>query len=144
MTLHPTVLVVDDEAEFATTLAKRLSLRGFETRVALSGSEALECIAAGPVDLVVLDVLMPGMDGCETLIEIRKTHPLVPVLMLTGKGTVDRAVAGMKAGAIDFLMKPCDITAISERLIDAFRKKRDHESRIRDAEICSLLGRKGW
>ena len=144
MPYEPHVLVVDDEKEFADTLVKRLSLRDFKTSVAYSGQEALTLIDKDPIDLVILDVLMPGMDGCETLIHIKATHPLIPVLMLTGEATVERAIAGMKAGALDFLMKPCDIGVIAEKLKGAFKLKCDHEARIRDAEINNIITRKGW
>ncbi|WP_300667527.1 response regulator [Desulfoluna sp.] len=144
MTYKPHVLVVDDEKEFANTLAKRLELRNYKTKVAYSGQEALDILAEGLIDLVILDVLMPGMDGCETLAQIKTDLPLIPVLMLTGEATVERAIAGMKAGALDFLMKPCDIGVIAEKLEGAYKLKCDHEARIRDAEINNLINRKGW
>jgi len=144
MTYKPHVLVVDDEKEFANTLAKRLELRDFKTQVAYSGEEALAILAEGLTDLVILDVLMPGLDGCETLVRIKADHPLVPVLMLTGEATVERAITGMKAGALDFLMKPCDIGVIAEKLETAYKLKCDHEARIRDAEINNIIEKKGW
>ena len=144
MTYTPHVLVVDDEKEFANTLAKRLELRNFKTHVAYSGEEALAILAKGLMDLVILDVLMPGLDGCETLVRIKVDHPLIPVLMLTGEATVERAITGMKAGALDFLMKPCDIGVIAEKLGTAYKLKCDHEARIRDAEINNIIEKKGW
>ncbi|SCY79752.1 response regulator [Desulfoluna spongiiphila] len=144
MTYKPHVLVVDDEKEFANTLAKRLELRDFNTQVAYSGEEALAILTEGLTDLVILDVLMPGLDGCETLVRIKADHPLVPVLMLTGEATVERAITGMKAGALDFLMKPCDIGVIAEKLEGAYKLKCDHEARIRDAEINNIIEKKGW
>ncbi|VFQ43415.1 response regulator [Desulfoluna butyratoxydans] len=144
MTYTPHVLVVDDEKEFANTLAKRLELRNFKTKVAYSGEEALEILTEGLTDMVILDVLMPGLDGCETLVRIKADHPLIPVLMLTGEATVERAITGMKAGALDFLMKPCDIGVIAEKLEAAYKLKCDHEARIRDAEINNIIEKKGW
>jgi DNA-binding NtrC family response regulator len=144
MTYKPHVLVVDDEKEFADTLAKRLSLRDYQVEVAYSGEQALATLAKGLTDLVILDVLMPGLDGYETLLRIKADHPLVPVLMLTGEATVERAISGMKAGAFDFLMKPCDIGVIAEKLDSAYKIRCDHEARIRDAEINNIIARKGW
>jgi len=144
MTYKPHVLVVDDEKEFANTLAKRLELREFKTTVVYSGEEALAILAEGPIDMVILDVLMPGLDGCETLVRIKAEYPLVPVLMLTGEATVERAITGMKAGALDFLIKPCDIGVIAEKLEGAYKLKCDHEARIRDAEINNIIEKKGW
>ncbi len=144
MPYKPHVLVVDDEKEFADTLAKRLGLRDFKTAVAYSGQEALTLIDKTNIDLVILDVLMPGMDGCDTLAHIKASHPLIQVLMLTGEATVERAIAGMKAGALDFLMKPCDIEMISEKLLGAFKLKSEHEAKIKEAEVNNIISRKGW
>ncbi|BCS98521.1 response regulator [Desulfoluna limicola] len=144
MTYKPHVLVVDDEKEFADTLAQRLALRDYNTQVAYSGQEALDILEEETTDLVLLDVLMPGMDGAETLIRIKAGHPLLPVLMLTGEATVERAIAGMKAGAFDFLMKPCDIDTIAGKLEDAYKIKADQDARIREAEINNIIARKGW
>lgn len=144
MTFKPNVLVVDDEKEFANTLAKRLELRDFAAKATYSGEDALEILRTEVIDLVILDVLMPGLDGCETLTRIKSKYPLVPVLMLTGEATVERAIAGMKAGALDFLMKPCDIGVIATKLQGAFKLKCEHEARIRDAEINNILTEKGW
>ena len=96
------------------------------------------------MDLIILDVLMPEMSGPEALLKIKEKYPLIPVLMLTGEATVERAIDGMKAGALDFLMKPCDIGVITEKLQQAYRRKCEHEERIKDAEISHLINRKGW
>ena len=144
MTYKPHVLVVDDETEFADTLAQRLSLRDYNTRVAYSGREALDILEEEAMDLVLLDVLMPGMDGSETLIRIKAGHPLLPVLMLTGEATVERAISGMKAGAFDFLMKPCDIDTIAAKLEEAYKIKANQDARIREAEVNNIIAHKGW
>lgn len=144
MTYKPHVLVVDDEKEFADTLAQRLALRDYNTQAAYSGQEALDILEEETTDLVLLDVLMPGMDGNETLIRIKAGHPLLPVLMLTGEATVERAISGMKAGAFDFLMKPCDIDIIAGKLEEAYKIKADQDTKIREAEINNIIARKGW
>ena len=102
------VLLVDDAKDFIKYMKKRLDARGVEVSTAVSGRQALELLDKEPVDVVVLDVLMPDMDGIETLQEIKKIKPDQPVIMLTGHGTVESTAEGMRLGAADFLLKPCD------------------------------------
>lgn len=118
-----TLLIVDDEHDFVRTMEKRLSKRGMEVLVAHSGSEALEQLEAFPVDVVALDVKMPGMNGIETLKAIRKRHPLVEVIMLTGHANMSVAVEGMQLGAFHYLMKPADINELLFKIEDAFKHK---------------------
>jgi len=112
------VLLVDDEAEFVSALAERLNLRGFEADTATSGVEALRKIDASPPDVVLLDVLMPGMSGGEVLKEIKKTHPRVQVILLTGRGSWD-GIQGIREGAYDCLMKPVQIEELMQVMTDA-------------------------
>ena len=95
------VLLVDDEREFVDVPAQRLETRSFAVSTALSGKEAPERITEGEVDVVILDVVMPGMNGIETLREIKYIKPLIEVIMLTGHATVETAIEGMKFGACD-------------------------------------------
>jgi DNA-binding NtrC family response regulator len=83
------------------------------------------------------------MDGIEALREIKKNHPLVEVIMLTGHGTVETAIEGMKLAAFDYLMKPCDIETLVKKVQEAKAKKRDHEMRIVEATGKELLRRRG-
>ena len=101
--ISPFVLLVDDEVPFVETMTKRLSKRQLTVIAAYSGREALEKLEKNAVDVVILDVKMPGMDGIETLKEIKGAHPLVEVIMLTGHATVETAVEGMRLGAFDYL-----------------------------------------
>jgi DNA-binding NtrC family response regulator len=91
------------------------------------------------IDLVILDVKMPGMDGIDTLKEIRKEFPLVEVIMLTGHATVETSIEGMRLGAFDYLMKPCDMDVLIEKVNAAVSKKRDHEEKIREARVNVIL-----
>ena len=125
------VLLVDDETEFLETLVKRLRKRNLEVRGAGSGEEALKCLEAEPIDVVVLDVKMPGMDGIDTLREIKNRHPLVEVIMLTGHASMEVAIQGMELGAFDYLMKPMNIDELLYKLQDAYKKKSLQRQKIR-------------
>jgi DNA-binding NtrC family response regulator len=139
-TVPPLVLLVDDEAPFVETMTKRLAKRELKVNTALSGKEALEMLDKHRnTDVVILDVKMPEMDGIETLRQIKKAYPLTEVIMLTGHATVETAIEGMKLGAYDYLMKPCDIEQLMEKVQEATKKKRDHEKRIREARVKEAL-----
>lgn len=125
------VLLVDDEVEFLETLVKRLKKRNLAVTGVRSGEEAIEALTRVPVDVVVLDVKMPGMDGLETLKEIKRRKPLVEVIMLTGHANMEVAIEGMELGAFDYLMKPMDIDELLYKLQDAYKKKIIHEQRIK-------------
>ena len=137
------VLVVDDEQDFVEMLSLRLRETGERVTPAYSGKECLEVLNEKTIDVVVLDIKMPGMDGIETLREIRKKYPLVEVIMLTGHGTTETAVEGMKLGAFDYLLKPAEFDELSEKLEAARQRKDDQEERIRKAEAKLLLRRSG-
>lgn len=136
------VLLVDDEKEFVEALAERLEIRDFEITKAFDGDEALARI--GNVDVVVLDVLMPGKDGIAVLREIKKAKPLVEVIMLTGNATVPSAIEGLQSGAYDYLMKPTETKDLIAKIVLAYKRKVEQEERIRQAQIESILLRRGW
>jgi len=143
----PNVLLVDDEGSFLETLAKRIAKRNLTVDTALSGQEALDKLnengAESDFDVVVLDVKMPGMDGLETLSAIKRKHPNVEVIMLTGHATVESAIDGMKAGAYDYLMKPCDIDLLLAKIDRAVLKKREHEEKILEAKAQMIALKRG-
>ena len=132
------ILLVDDEKEYVETLAERLRTRGFHVTEAFSGSEAVEKLKGYNFDVTVLDVKMPGMSGIETLDEIKKLKPLTEVLMLTGHGTIETAIEGMKKGAYDYLLKPCKMDLLLEKINGAYERKSEHEERIRKAMVDKL------
>lgn len=106
----PKVLLVDDEEAFLNVLTKRLARRNINVGVAMGGREALEALAEDSlVDLVILDVKMPVMDGIETLAEIKRAYPLLPVIILTAYPTVKTSTEWKNLGAFDCLMKPHDM-----------------------------------
>ena len=137
------ILLVDDEKDFVEMLSLRLKEIGEKVTPAHSGKECLETLEAKKnIDVVILDIKMPGMDGIETLTEVKKRFPLVEVIMLTGHGSTDTAVEGMKLGAFDYLLKPADFEDLSAKLEGARKRKDEQEERIRKAEARFLL-RKG-
>lgn len=140
----PLVMLVDDEVAFVETMVKRLSKRNLKIISAYSGPEALEALEKNQnIDVVLLDVKMPGMDGIETLGEIKKAHPLIEVIMLTAHATVESAIEGMKKGAYDYLMKPCDIDQLIAKVEEAADKKRNHEEKIKEAKVRETLSEHG-
>ena len=116
------VLLVDDEKEFVSTLAERLRLRGIQADEAVSGEEALRLIARVDPQVVVLDVMMPGMGGLEVLQRVKSTCPNIEVILLTGIGSTREGVEGMRLGAFDFLMKPLQIEELIEKIGAAIEK----------------------
>ncbi|MCJ7809582.1 MAG: response regulator [Desulfobulbaceae bacterium] len=136
------VLVVDDEKDFVEMLSLRLQEVGEKVSTAYSGKECLETLEKTNIDVVILDIKMPGMDGMETLREIKKRFPVIEVIMLTGHGSTETAVEGMKFGAFDYLMKPADFDDLDAKLEGARKRKDEQEERIRKAEVTLIL-RKG-
>jgi DNA-binding NtrC family response regulator len=86
---------------------------------------------------------MPGMDGLETLAKIKEQDPLIEVVMLTGHATVESAIDGMKKGAFDYLMKPCDVDVLLDKINQATAKKREHEEKILEAKASLISLRRG-
>lgn len=144
----PSVLLVDDEIGFLEALSRRMEKRGLTVSTALSGVEALKKLNSGGgpsnFDVVILDVKMPGMDGLETLSKIKHDHPNIEVIMLTGHATVENAIEGMKAGAFDYLMKPCAIDLLVMKVDRAVIKKREHEGKILEARAQMIALKKGY
>ena len=141
----PLIMLVDDEAPFVETMTKRLSKRNLNVMAAFSGQEALEILDKHRnVDVVVLDVKMPGMDGIETLKKMKAAYPLIEVVMLTAHATVESAIEGMKWGAFDYLMKPCDMQLLMGKVNEAARKKKGHEEKIREAHVKEIISKRGF
>lgn len=135
----PKVLIVDDEINFTEVLAKRLTMRDYHVQTCFSGKEAVAKIQHGNIDVVILDVAMPEMDGIETLRKIKRIKPLAEVLMLTGHATVESAIEGMKLGARDFLLKPCEIEELDAKINDAYKHKKHQEEKITEARMKELI-----
>ncbi len=117
------VMIVDDEADFLETIVKRLKARGIAVTGVESGYKALEALDNDSPDVMILDVKMPGMDGIETLREIKKKSPLTEVIMLTGHASVESGIQGMQLGAFDYVMKPVALDELLEKVRQAYERK---------------------
>jgi len=113
------VLLIDDEEEFVTTLAERLELREIRTLIETDGQAALARVETDKPQVVVLDIMMPGISGLDILRHIKTSHSEIPVILLTGRGTTNEGMEGMRLGAFDFLMKPVKIEDLISKLSDA-------------------------
>jgi DNA-binding NtrC family response regulator len=139
MEMKPRILIVDDEKDFTESLAERLALRDYDVSTSFSGEEALEKLKTYNLDVVILDVQMPGLDGIETLREIKRIKPLTEVIMLTAHATVETAIKGMQLGALDYLMKPCDNEELVSKIERGYERKADQEERIRAAKVADIM-----
>jgi DNA-binding NtrC family response regulator len=142
--LRTKILLVDDEESFTAIMEKRLSRRNMDISVSHSGDEAMELLRERPeIDVVILDVKMPGMDGITALREIKRNFPVVEVIMLTGHATFESAIQGMKLGAFDYLMKPCDMEELIAKVEEARAKRRRHLEKILEAAGRDLTKKRG-
>jgi len=132
------ILLVDDEERLLSTTKKLFEKIGMEALTAISGQEALGILEIRDVDVVFLDIKMPGMDGMETLQRIKKAHPMSEVIILTGHATMETAVEGLKLGALDYLIKPVSMKDFLGKAEEAFdkillQKQKIHSARMADA-----------
>ncbi len=117
------VVLVDDEEEFVTTLAERLDLRGINVQVATNGEIALRIIENDSPDIVVLDVMMPGLGGLEVLQRIKAINSQIPVILLTGHGSTEQEIETMLESAYDYLMKPLNIDELIKKMQEAINSR---------------------
>jgi DNA-binding NtrC family response regulator len=117
------VLLIDDEVALANTLAQRLKMRDFKVGTAYDGEQALSKLKEEEPDVIVLDLKMPGMHGMEVLHEIKKAHPDIQVIILTGHGTDKDEEDAKRLGGFDFLKKPADIETLEHKIKAAFKEK---------------------
>jgi len=119
---------VDDEEEFVTTLAERLQLREIETVIATDGDDAIRIINAERLPVVVLDVIMPGIGGLDVLQQIKRNYPEIQVILLTGRGSTNDGIKGMRLGAFDYMMKPVKIEDLIQKMNEAFQVSRQENN----------------
>ncbi len=137
------VLLVDDEKDFVEVLSQRLKVRDLDVKTALSGDQALTRIQESEFDVIVLDVLIPGMDGIKILKEIKNIRPLIHVIMLTGHARIATAVRGMELGAYDYLIKPIEIEELTEKIKMAHHHKTAQDDRERQEEVKGIVRKRG-
>jgi signal transduction histidine kinase len=135
------LLMVDDEVVFLSTLVDRLKRRGINPLTAQSGEEALALMAQQPFDVVILDVKMPGLSGLDVLEHIKRDYPHTETILLTGHGSTSDGVAGIKAGAFDYLTKPVEFEHLLEKIKQAFDKRKRTEEKAREAEFREKMDR---
>ena len=135
------ILLVDDEEQFVKNMARILKVRGFAVSTAFSGYDAVDAVKSeSAFDVVLLDIKMPGLDGIETLREIKTCAPHTEVIMLTGHATAESAVEGLKSGAADYLMKPTHIDELIQKAQEAYEKRQRLEEKIRVLQMRTLSG----
>jgi DNA-binding NtrC family response regulator len=138
------VLLVDDEEQFLETLAERMRARGMEVTTATSAAEALKKVAQESYDAVILDLLMPQIDGIETLGILKKKNPDIQVILLTGHASVEKGVEAMKLGATDFLEKPASVEVLTEKIKKASAKRMVLVEKHTEEKIKEILREKAW
>jgi len=142
--LTSNVLLVDDEEQFLEMLSQRLEVRGIKVDTVTGGEEAMDKITAKKFDAIVLDLVMPGIDGMETLRRLKEKNPDIQIIMLTGKATVKKGIEAMKLGAEDFLEKPVDLNVLMEKIKKATHNKMLLVEKSRQEEVKKILKKKGW
>jgi len=138
------VLLVDDEQDFLDSLAERMRARGMDVSTTTSAEEAIKKASTESYDAVVLDLMMPEMDGIEVLQAIKEKRPDVGVILLTGYATLDKGIEAMKLGAMDFVEKPADLKVLSEKIKEAHAQKMVlAEKRIQE-KVKKIIQEKSW
>ena len=138
------VLLVDDEKEFIVLMSQRLETRGLKVGAVTSGEEAILLADDYGFDVAVVDLAMPGIDGIETLIQIKEKRPDIEVIMLTGQATVHSGIEAMKHGAIDYLEKPVDLDVLMEKIREAKEKRMISLKEKSAEELKNILKSKSW
>ena len=138
------ILLVDDEKDFLDVMSERIQARGMDVTTAESAEKALESVESGGYDAIILDLMMPGMDGLQTLKAIKKKNPDLQVILLTGHATVEKGIEAMKLGAMDFLEKPADLDKLTEIIKKAQARKMVIIERRMEEKMKQIIGTKGW
>lgn len=138
------VMLVDDEVEFIEILSQRLETRGLKVIAATSGEEALVMTDDQNFDVAVIDFAMPGLNGIETLKQIKEKRPDLEVIMLTGQATIQSGIEAMKHGAIDYLEKPVDLTVLMEKIRLAKQQRMLALEKKSAEEVKDILKSKSW
>jgi len=138
------VILVDDEEEFIDLMSQRLETRGLKVVAVTSGEKAVAMAHDQNFDVAVVDLAMPGIDGIETLKQIKARRPDMEVIMLTGQATVQSGIEAMKHGASDFLEKPVDLNVLMEKIQAAKQVRTDALRKKSSDEMKNILKSKSW
>jgi len=138
------VLLVDDEEDFLEVLSERMTNRGIEVSTATSATEAIRIAENESFDAIIVDLMMPEMDGLEALKLIKEKKPESQVILLTGHATVDKGIEAMKLGAMDFLEKPADLSQLTEKIKKAHAKKMIIVEKQIEEKVKKIMRTVGW
>ena len=138
------ILLIDDEEDFLTVMSDRMQARNMQVSTASSAKEGLKKAASGNFDAVILDVMMPEMNGIDALKILKEKNPDLEVILLTGHATIKQGIEAMKLGALDLLEKPADINALTEKIHAARAKKMLIVEKKNEAMIKKIMATKGW
>ncbi len=133
------LLIVDDEEDFLNAISRSLEMRDFNVIAVNRGDRALEAAREQEIDIALVDLKMPGMDGQETLEALKASHPWMEIVILTGHGTIDSAAACTRSGAFSYLQKPCEFDRLLETLIQAFKQRVMNKQQIEEKKMDAML-----
>lgn len=133
------LLVVDDEEQFLNSILRSLELRDFNVIAVNRGEKAIEAARRQPIDIALVDLKMPGMDGQQTLEALKKEHQWMEIVILTGHGTIASAASCSRSGAYSYLQKPCELEQLLEVLINAFKSVVMNRRKIEEKKMESML-----
>jgi len=133
------LLFVDDEQDFLDSMKKQLEVRDFRVIAVDRGEKALQAARENEVDIALVDLKMPGLDGDATLKALKKEHRWMEIVILTGHGTIDSAVGSMQGGAYAYLQKPCRLEELMEVLKEAYKKKIMNKNKIEEKRLNEML-----
>jgi DNA-binding NtrC family response regulator len=138
------ILLVDDEKDFLDVMSERIEARGMEVTTADSAMKALELVKSGGFDAIIVDLMMPAMDGLQTLKAIKEKNPELQVILLTGHATVEKGIEAMKLGAMDFVEKPADLDRLTEIIKKAQARKMVLMEKRIEEKMKDIISHKGW
>ncbi|MBN1102868.1 MAG: response regulator [Deltaproteobacteria bacterium] len=138
------VLLVDDEEEFLEAMAERMRQRDMDVSTTASPADAVRMVQENPYDVIVLDLMMPEMDGLEVLKAVKEKRPDIQVILLTGHATVEKGIEAMKFGAMDFLEKPAELKVLVEKIKEARAQKLMLVEKKIEEKMKKIMHEKAW
>lgn len=138
------ILLVDDEEDFLETLAERMRNRGMNVSTSASAKEAIEMAKKESFDAIIMDLIMPEMDGLQALKALKDKSPELQIILLTGRATLEKGIEAMKLGAMDFLEKPADLKVLAEKIKKARANKMVIVEKQTEDKVKKIIGGKGW